>query len=149
MDAASPQGRKFLLPPWRGEFLPRQHQMHRAILITSSWNAAIRGGPPVRNRTFVLDIWERYLDRQIMWHFAPHFDRLELTIQPSLNNAFAGYEIIEVGGDWTTGTYQPFSLNFDVIAHEVAHILIYGEVGLPDPELSRGEYWDFRGLRPI
>ena len=65
------------------------------------------------------------------------FDRLELTIQPTLNNAFAGYGFIEVGGDWKDGVYQPFSLNFDVIAHELGHILIYGEVGLPDPELSR------------
>jgi hypothetical protein len=141
----SPQQRPSIsLPPWRGEILPPAEpdaQGHFDYLKpgTPQFEAAHLFGT-VR---FVLDIWERYLGRQIKWHFAPHFNRLELTIQPTLNNALAGYGFIEVGGDWKYGMYHPFSLNFDVVAHELGHILIYGEVGLPDLESSGGEYWGF------
>jgi len=36
-----------------------------------------------------------------------------------------------------------FSLNFDVIAHEVGHAIIYSEVGVPDPSVQQGEYFGF------
>ena len=141
----SPQGQaNILLPPWRGEVLaPAAPDAEGHFDYLASGTPQFEAAHLFGTVRFVLDIWERYLGRQITWHFAEHFDRLELTIQPSLNNALAGYGFIEVGGDWKTGAYQPFSLNFDVIAHEVAHILLYGEIGLPDPELSRGEYWGF------
>jgi hypothetical protein len=140
----SSQRSGILLPPWRGEILlpaePDQmgHFDHLEPGTPQFESAHLFG--TVR---FVLDIWERYFGRQIKWHFAESFDRLELTIQPTLDNAYSGYGFIEVGGDWKTGVYQPFSLNFDVIAHELGHIMIYSEVGLPDPALSRGEYWGF------
>ena len=39
--------------------------------------------------------------------------------------------------------YRSFSLNFDVIAHEVGHAIIYSEVGVPDPDQATGEYFGF------
>ena len=144
IDSSPLQHAGILLPPWRGEILPPAQpdaMGHFDYLKpgTPQFEAAHLFGT-VR---FVLDIWEKYFGRQIPWHFAPSFDRLELTIQPTLNNAYSGYGFIEVGGDWKSGVYRPFSLNFDVIAHELGHIMIYSEVGLPDPGLSRGEYWGF------
>jgi hypothetical protein len=143
--AASPQGfEKILLPPWQGPILvpalpdPMGH-FDYLTPGTPQFEAAHLFGT-VR---FVLEIWERYFGRPIPWHFAQTYDRLELTIQPTLENAFAGYGFIEVGGDRRTGEFQPFSLNFDVIAHEMGHLMVYSEVGLPDPALSQGEYWGF------
>jgi len=98
---------------------------------------------------FVLDIWEGYFGRAINWHFAQHYDRLELTIFPALNNAQTGYGFIEVGGYRENGTYQPFSLNFDIIAHEVGHLIIFGEIGVPDPEAQSANTGDFTNLPPI
>jgi len=93
---------------------------------------------------FVLDVWEGYFGRRLRWHFADDFPRMQLSILPSLDNALTGYGFLEVGGHLTeAGHYRPFSLNFDVIAHEVGHTLIYGEVGLPDPEATAGEYYGF------
>jgi hypothetical protein len=143
--SASPRGdESMLLPPWRGKILAPARPDGRGHFDylepgTPQFETAHLFGT-VR---FVLDIWERYFGRRITWHFAQSYERLELTVQPSLNNAQAGYGFIEVGGDWNTGSYKPFSLNFDVIAHEFGHILLYGEIGLPDPGLSRGEYWGF------
>ena len=73
------------------------------------------------------------------WHFAADpTTRLELTIQPTLENAFAGYGFIEVGGDWKNGVFWPFSLNFDVIAHEWGISWFTARSALPDPLLSQG-----------
>jgi hypothetical protein len=67
---------------------------------------------------FVVDIWRNYFGRPLRWHFDKDYDRLELSILPELDNAYAGYGFIEVGGHWSNGRYHPFSLNFDVVAHE-------------------------------
>ncbi|MEM8840164.1 MAG: hypothetical protein AAGD47_00155 [Pseudomonadota bacterium] len=92
---------------------------------------------------FVMDIWEDYFDRRIPFHSEGHFDRVELTILPSLENAYSGFGFLEMGGDRQYGSYKSFSLNFDVIAHEVGHAIIYSEVGVPDPENVTGEYFGF------
>jgi hypothetical protein len=133
-----------LLPPWTGDILPPAEP-----------NAAghfdyLHPGTPQFEMAhlygtvrFVMDVWEGYFDRPIHWHFAPRYERLELSILPSLDNAYSGFGFIEVGGDRKSGAYRPFSLNFDVIAHEVGHAIIYGEVGIPDPESATGEYFGF------
>jgi hypothetical protein len=93
---------------------------------------------------FVLDIWEGYFGRPIAWHFRQFFERMELSIMPELNNATMGYGFMEVGGyTMDTGEYRPFSLNFDIIAHEVGHSIIYETVGLPSSGAEQGEYYGF------
>ncbi len=93
---------------------------------------------------FVLDVWEGYFGRRIGWHFEREYDRMELSILPELDNALVGYGFIEVGSHTTeTGAVRPFSLNFDVIAHEVGHAIIYREVGIPTPQTAQGEYYGF------
>jgi hypothetical protein len=92
---------------------------------------------------FVLDIWEQYFDREIEWHSKKDYERIELTILPSLENAYSGYGFLEMGGDRKHGRYKPFSLNFDVIAHEVGHAIIYSEIGVPHPRGTTGEYFGF------
>ena len=133
-----------LLPPWTGDILPpaepdAEGHFDYLQLGTPQFEMAHLYGT-VR---FVMDVWEGYFDRPIHWHFAPRIERLELSILPSLDNAYTGFGFIEVGGDRKTGVYRPFSLNFDVIAHEVGHAIIYGEVGIPDPESATGEYFGF------
>ena len=75
---------------------------------------------------FVLDIWERYFGRRIEWHFAADYRRLEIAILPGLNNAYAGYGFMEVGAHrFPDGSHAPYALNFDVIAHELGHLILY------------------------
>ncbi len=140
----SPDGSDVLAPPWGGEIEPpampdAEGNFDYLEPGTPQFETAHLFGT-VR---FVMDIWEDYFDRKIPWQSDKTNDRLELTILPSLENAYSGYGFIEMGGDTTDGNFHPFSLNFDVIAHEVGHAIIYSEVGVPDPTDVTGEYFGF------
>ncbi len=135
---------KVLSPPWTGACHPpampnEEGHFDHLEPNTEQFEAAHLFGT-VR---FVLDIWEDYFGRIIPWHSKKHYDRLELTILPSLENAYSGYGFLEMGGDRKHGGFKPFSLNFDVIAHEVGHAIIYSEIGVPDPAAATGEYFGF------
>ena len=80
--------------------------------------------------TWLLEIWERYRGRRIPWHFDGQ--RLELIPFVDWENAQAGYGFLETGyGQAPDGRLWPFALSFDVIAHEVGHLLLYSLLGLP------------------
>jgi len=140
----SPDGTEMNAPPWDGDI-----QMPAMPDAEGNFDYLEPGTPQFETAhlfgtvRFVLDIWEDYFDRKIPWQSDKTHDRLELTILPSLENAYSGYGFIEMGGDTTDGKFHPFSLNFDVIAHEVGHAIIYSEVGVPDPENVTGEYFGF------
>lgn len=81
---------------------------------------------------FTLDVWERYLGQPLEWHFRKHFERLEIVILPGWDNAQYGYGFLEVGSERMHGEWgHPFSLDFDVIAHEIGHALTYSLLGHP------------------
>jgi hypothetical protein len=131
------------LPPWTGDTLPpampdADGHFDHLEPGTPQFEAAHLFG----TAHFVTDIWVGYFGRPLRRHFADDYDQLELSILPELDNAYAGYGFIEVGGQRSEGSYRPFSLNFDVIAHELGHLIIYGEVGLP-PRRASGEYFGF------
>ena len=46
---------------------------------------------------FALDVWEDYLGAPVDWHFARHFQRLELVALEAWPNAHMGYGYLEVG----------------------------------------------------
>ena len=83
----------------------------------------------------VLDIWEDYFGRTIQWHFDSDFDRLELIPLVEWTNAQSGYGFLEFGyGRTPNGTVdhtRPFCENFDVLAHELGHSIVFAEVGVP------------------
>jgi hypothetical protein len=93
---------------------------------------------------FVLDVWEGYFGRRIPWHFEPSLDRLEITLLPDYDNAQAGFGFLELGSYFLENDERvPFTLNFDIIAHEIGHLIIASEVGLPTRETAEGEYFGF------
>lgn len=141
-----PLGTPFLsLPPWTGPARPDVepgsdgHYDHLEVG-TPEFEAAHLFGAA----RFVMDVWEGYLGHPIKWHFAKDYSRLELSILPDWNNGQIGYGYLEVGGlRRRDGLIVPFSLDFDIIAHEVGHGIIYSEVGIPDPGAESGEYFGF------
>jgi hypothetical protein len=82
----------------------------------------------------VLDICESYLGREIPWFFEPTYNRLEIVPRLRWDNAQSGFGFLEMGEDEARGEPQPFALNFDAVAHEIAHVIIYGVMGLPGRE---------------
>lgn len=136
----------YLLPPWSGELFPPAlpdldgHFDHIAPDEPEFEAAHLFGS--VR---FTLDVWEKYFGHPIAWHFRRDLDRLELVIQRNLlENAFMGYGFLEVGIHETAdGGVEPFTLNFDVISHEVGHCIVYSVIGVPDLGTAAAEYYGF------
>ena len=133
-------------PPWTGPHHPpvfpdaQGHFDHIPLDAPEFAEAHVFGS--VR---FVLDIWERYLGRPIGWHFERDFDRLEILLLPSFDNAHVGYGFMEVGAHHRPdGTLATYALNFDVIAHEFGHLIIYGTLGVPSRGAEEGEYFGFQ-----
>jgi hypothetical protein len=96
----------------------------------------------------VLDIWEDYFDHQIAWHFETDFPKLELIPLIEWDNAQSGYGFLEFGYGRRPGGgidhTRPYCENFDVLAHELGHSIIFSEVGIPknpstiDPGIDYG-----------
>jgi hypothetical protein len=143
--AAHPGGRPVLvLPPWRGLTAtpaapgPDGHFDHLDLASPGFEAAHIFGSV-----AFVMDIWQSYAGLAIPWHFAAAYTRLEISILPDLDNAHAGYGYLEIGAHHDDEAVQPYGLNFDVVAHETGHLIIYSLVGVPRPAAAAGEYFGF------
>ena len=145
--ANGPYGTPYLsFPPWRGAHErpvlpgPGGHFDHIPTGTPEFAEAHVFG-----TICFVLDIWENYLGRPIAWHFAADFPRLEILLLPSLDNAHVGYGFMEVGAHHRAdGSLVPYATNFDVLAHELGHLIIYGTLGVPSRDGEAGEYFGFQ-----
>ena len=133
------------LPTWDGPIRPpatpdaRGHFDHIHVGTPQFEAAHVYGA--VR---WVLDVWQRYFGQTIKWHFRRDYNALEISLLDGLDNAAAGYGFLEVGANFPApGELLPFSLNFDVIAHETGHLIVYGEIGVPSPGAEDGEYFGF------
>lgn len=144
---AAPPGQSPLIqiPPWRGPLYPPaapgfDGHLDHIPLGTPEFEAAHVYGAA----RYVLDIWEAYLGGPVPWHFRDDYEQLEIVLLRHFDNATAGYGYMEIGSAQTQdGSISPFSLNFDLIAHEVGHLLIFSLLGLPDLDRPEGEYYAF------
>jgi hypothetical protein len=81
---------------------------------------------------FTLDCWESYFGRRIPWQFSDSYERLEIIPLLEWENAQSGYGYLELGVDHAPdGTTSPHALNFDVIAHEMGHAILFSMMGVP------------------
>ena len=140
-----PRGSGFLyLPAWNGPSQPpalpdADGNFDRVEIGTPQFDAAHVYGC-VR---WTLDIWERHFRRPLEWHFAADYPSLEISLYPEFDNSTAGYGFLEVGADLSAGRPQSFGSNFDVIAHETGHLIIYALLGVPEIDEAMGEYQGF------
>jgi len=92
----------------------------------------------------VLDVWEVYLGGPLHWHFAMTHPRLELIPHVAWDNAHFGWGFMECGeGADDQGEKRPYALNFDVLAHETGHGIVFSLVGVPTPETLTTAYRGF------
>jgi hypothetical protein len=121
------------LPPWRGRMdrpvLPGPSGGFDGVAPDDPGFLAVHMYGAVRR---VLDVWECYLGGPVAWPFAAQFRRLELIPHVPWNNAQFGWGYMECGeGADDQGARRPFALNFDVLAHETGHGLLYAVAGVP------------------
>lgn len=145
IDKKSPYEPPFF-PPYRGRVhapaVPDAHGHFDYILPHTREFSSAHMYAVIRR---VLDVWEVYFGRTVRWHFAEFFERLELIPQLQWDNAQSGFGFIESGyRENAEGEIQPFCLNFDVLAHEIGHSIIYSEVGSPIPATESAEYFGFQ-----
>jgi hypothetical protein len=133
------------LPPFVGEIFPpavagpdghfdHLDQRSRQFLAAHAFASVRR----------VLDIWESYLGRPIVWHFAETYERLEIIPWIEWDNAQSGYGYLELGQDrGPDGRTYPYALNFDVIAHEIGHAILFSLFGVPATSVGQGDFAPF------
>lgn len=93
---------------------------------------------------FVMDIWECYLGHEIEWSFAGTFPYLEIVPWLDWNNAHCGYGFIEAGYRLDDdGRKFPLNMNFDVLAHEFGHAILYSIIGMPTASSASTSYFAY------
>ena len=134
------------LPPYLGPLHPPAmpgpdgHFIHFTDWNSPEFRAAHLYGVARR----VLDLWQDLLRQPIVWWHAREFPQLELVPWLRWGNAHAGPGYLETGMLWThNGVPQDLSLNFDVAAHEVGHVILFSILGAPTPGHLTGEFLAF------
>jgi len=140
---------QFFRPPYRGTALPpvkagRDRHFTHLDPNSREFSAATMYATVRR----VLDIWEDYFGHRLEWHFETDFARLEMIPLIEWDNAQSGYGFLEFGyGRAPNGTIdhtRPYCENFDVLAHELGHSIIYSEVG--EPSSPADDAIDYGGM---
>ena len=110
----------------------------------------------------VLDVWEAYAGHTVQWISDLHAGHLEVIPFVENNSAFSGYGRVEFGyyfegpGPFCRLAYGPGEKgpqaydrnlpnceNFDIVAHEVGHNILFAEVDAPTNETATLEYYAF------
>jgi hypothetical protein len=95
-----------------------------------------------------LDIWQDYFGHRIEWLFRGDFDRLEMIPVIEWDNAQSGYGFLEFGFGRLPGGgidhVTPYCQNFDVLAHELGHNILFSQVGVPNTGANTKEYGGFQ-----
>lgn len=82
-----------------------------------------------------LDVWEHYLRRRVVWWDADIHPQMELVSMVQWPNAQSGPGFLETGRKINHyGQMAPYCLNYDVIAHETGHAILFSQIGVPHPD---------------
>ena len=121
------------VPPWRGAVhAPACPDALGHFDALSEETPQFRAAHLFGTVRFVLDIWEGLLGGPVAWWHPDAPPLLELVPVVEWANAQSGPGFLETGlWHGPNGSVQPFCLNFDVIAHEVGHALLFGTLGVP------------------
>ena len=81
----------------------------------------------------VLDVWETYFGGPLPWHFQWSYKKLEMIPWVDWDNAHFGWGFMEFGHAGKSGKLDDhaYCLNFDILAHECGHALVFATAGMP------------------
>lgn len=95
-----------------------------------------------------LDIWQDYHGGKIEWFFRSSFPKMLLIPAIEWDNAQSGFGFLEFGfgRDQFGGIdhNSPFCENFDVLAHEIGHNILFTLVGVPNNQAETDDYGGFQ-----
>lgn len=132
-------------PPWRGPVLPpvrpgpggdftHVEPGTRAFLAVHLYGCVRR----------TLDIWEGYLGETVRIGAGPNDARMELIPLLDWPNAQSGPGFLETGVWPEPGArVMPFAMNYDVVAHETGHQILFAALGVPDDGAETAEFLAF------
>jgi len=96
---------------------------------------------------YIRAVWEHHLGGPLDWWFRYTYPRLEIVPRVNSQVGWSGVGFVECGypriGDGPEGRpdlRDPFSDNFDIVAHETGHILLKTLIGDPFPHRKPFEY---------
>jgi hypothetical protein len=136
VDKPAPYDPPEYAPPYRGALLPpalpdAAGNFDHIPLDTPQFLAAHLYG----SIRYTLEIWQAYLRRRITWASAAEYPQMELIPLLDWDNAQSGPGFMETGlYHGPDGAAQPYALNFDVVAHETGHQILFSVMGVPDAE---------------
>jgi hypothetical protein len=99
-----------------------------------------------------LDIWQDYHGGKIEWFFRVSFPKMLLIPAVEWDNAQSGFGFLEFGfgrklgpgGTQVIDHNSPYCENFDVLAHEIGHNILFTLVGVPPNGTDTDEYGGFQ-----
>ncbi|MDA8050862.1 MAG: hypothetical protein M0002_12795 [Rhodospirillales bacterium] len=133
------------MPPYRGPVhhpaLPDAGGHFDTIPVESEQFLAAHTYGSVRR---TLDIWEAELGHRIVWWHADFLPLLELIPMVQWANAHSGPGFLEMGRQPTaSGGIAPFCLDYDVLAHETGHAILFSQIGTPEAGTVTREFLAF------
>ncbi len=139
---------EYSYPPFRGASSPpvkAGKDGHFTHLEPVASNRAFCAASMYATVRFTLDVWEKYFGRRIEWPFRLDYKKMELIPLIEWDNAQSGYGFLEFGfarnPNGTPDHARPYCLNFDVLAHELGHSIIFSEVGYPRRQATDTIYY--------
>ena len=136
VDKTEPYEPPHYVPPYRGRVYPPARpapdgNFDHIEVESEQFPAAHLYG----TMRLTLDVWERYLRRRVAWWDASVIPRMELVTLVQWENAQSGPGFLETGRRITQrGRPAPYCLNYDIIAHETGHAILFSQMGVPRPE---------------
>lgn len=132
------------VPPYRGPVhapaLPDRYGNFDWIPVESEQFLAAHTYGTARR---TLDIWEAYLGHPVVWWHAAFLPQIELVPLVHWDNAHSGPGFMEMGARKTDDGIAPFCLNFDILAHETGHAILFSQIGTPPEDAVTREFLAF------
>lgn len=108
-----PFGPGMYLPPWHGQRnAPAVPDEYGNFLHIAPGDPEFEAAHLFGSAHFTMDVWEGYFGRRIPWHFEADYDRLELSLLPSLDNAHIGWGSLKPAAPRNTGRIQALQPEF-------------------------------------
>ncbi len=92
---------------------------------------------------YIRAVWEHHLGGPLDWWFRYTYPKLELIPRVNSQVGWSGVGFIECGYPLVRGRldrHDPYSDNFDIVAHETGHVILKTLIGDPFPHRKPFEY---------